>query len=551
MPAEHFIFRSTQTIGAAAAENDDSYLKECFIDTGILTILRDCSDHRCILVGRTGAGKSALIAQLRDESEHAIRIQPDALSLAYISNSAVIKFFSDAGVNLNLFYRLLWRHIFVVEILKERFGLDSEHQNQSFILGIWNTIRRNRKNEMALDYLKEWGDSFWRETDYRVKEVTNKLERDLQAAIEGAVPGIGKLSVTAAKKLTTEQKEEIVNRAQEVVSSIQIKELSAIIDLLDEVLLSDRKKRYYITIDNLDEDWVEEKLRLHLIRALIETSLEFTRLDNVKAVIALRSDLLDRVYRFTRDPGFQEEKYRTSSLDFSWQRDDLIAVLDSRIDKLVRGQYTKTTVTHKDLLMPLRVNKKKTISTIDYMLERTLQRPRDLIQFFNICITQSNGKTIIDNGALLAAEGIYSRERFRALVDEWVAVYPNLGLSAQILRKRSPNFKIQDLPAADIEESCLQSVISSEAVEGADLEEMKKVAEDLLHPEIYRKYIIFIFYKVGLVGLRTNSSMPISWSFLGGASVSAPEIEDDSRAYIHPTFWRHFGISDARFDIEA
>jgi hypothetical protein len=288
MPADRFIFRSTQTIGAAAAEQDDSYLTDCFVETGALSILSDCADHRCILVGRTGAGKSALIARLREENEHAIAIQPDSLSLAYISNSTVIKFFADAGVNLNLFYRLLWRHVFVVEVLKERFGIDSENQTQGFLMGIWNTITRNKKNEMALDYLKEWGDSFWQETDYRVKEVTSKLEKDLQSAVEASVPSFGKLTFSAAKKLTTEEKEEIVNRGQQVVNKIQIKELSGIMDLLDEVLLSDRKKKYYITIDKLDEDWVEDKLRFHLIRALIETGLEFTKISNVKVVIALR-----------------------------------------------------------------------------------------------------------------------------------------------------------------------------------------------------------------------------------------------------------------------
>jgi hypothetical protein len=140
MSVDRFVFRSTQTVGAAAAEHDDSYLTTCFVDIGILSILRDCEDHRCILVGRTGSGKSALIVRLCEENEHVITIQPESLSLAYISNSNIIKFFSEAGVNLNLFYRLLWRHVFVVEVLKERFGIDSEHQKQSFLMDIWNTI---------------------------------------------------------------------------------------------------------------------------------------------------------------------------------------------------------------------------------------------------------------------------------------------------------------------------------------------------------------------------------------------------------------------------
>lgn len=246
MSANQFVFRSNQTIGAAAAEQDEQYLSECFVDTGILSILLDCEDHRCVLVGRTGAGKSALIAQIRAEGEHIISIHPDSLSLAYISNSNVINFFSEAGINLNLFYRLLWRHVFVVEILKERFGIDSEQRKQSFFTNIWSSIVRNKKHEMALEYLKDWGNSFWRETDYRVKEVTNKLENDLKGAAKAIVPNIGTLDFSSAKKLTSEQKEEVIHRGQEVVSKVQIRELNAIVEFLGEILLADRKKRYYI-----------------------------------------------------------------------------------------------------------------------------------------------------------------------------------------------------------------------------------------------------------------------------------------------------------------
>jgi hypothetical protein len=294
----------------------------------------------------------------------------------------------------------------------------------------------------------------------------------------------------------------------------------------------------------LDEDWVEDKLRLQLIRALIETGLEFTKISNVKVIISLRSDLLDRVYRFTRDPGFQEEKYRTSSIDLTWPKDKLIEVLDRRVDKLVKGQYTKQSVTCKDLLRPIRISKRQTIQAVDYMIERTLFRSRDLIQFFNICISQADGKTVIDPRTLITSEGIYSRERFRALVDEWIGIYPNLAISAQILKKRNQNFKVLDISLSDIEEHCLQAVTSLDAVEGSDIDEMTAVAEGKFGSEMYRKNLVLVLYKVGLIGIRTNGSMPISWSFLGSPSVSGAEIEGESRVYIHPTFWRHFGISD-------
>lgn len=546
MSSDQFIFRSSQTIGSAAAEQDEQYLSDCFVDTGILQILQNCQDKRCILVGRTGAGKSALISQIRIDGEHVISIHPDLLSLSYISNSNVINFFAEIGINLTLFYRLLWRHVFVVEILKERFGIIDEQRKHNFLESIWKAITKNKKHEMALQYISEWGDSFWQETDYRVKEVTNKLEKELQGAIQATLPEIGKIDFSSAKKLSKEQTDEIVYRGQAVVSKVQIKELSAIMDFLGEILSSNRQKKYYIVIDKLDEDWVENKLRFRLIRELIETSFEFNRVENVKVIVAIRNDLLDRVYRFTRDAGFQEEKYRSNSLDLIWSKTDLIDVLDRRIDKLVKSQYTKRKVTHNDLLRPIHSEKGKVTSAIDYMLERTLQRPRDLIQFFNTCITLSDGKPMIDVNTLLMAEGEYSRGRFRALIDEWVGIYPNLALSAQILKNQRPNFRVKDLSLDNILEHCLQSATSPDSVEGEDRAEMERLIEGKISPEKYRKNLIFMFYKVSLVGLKTNEAMPISWSYLAGSSISEAEIDDNSKVYVQSTFWRHLGIIDPK-----
>ena len=175
-----FIFKSNQTIGAAAAELDEYYLSQCFIDTGDLPIICDCEDPRRLLVGRTGAGKSAIIMKLPDCVENLIIIRPESLALTYISNSNVIKFFIEAGVKMDIFYRLLWRHVFVVEILKSRFKIESEDSKKSFIDSLWRLVPKNKKHELALEYLRDWGESFWKETEYRIQEVTTKLEDELK-----------------------------------------------------------------------------------------------------------------------------------------------------------------------------------------------------------------------------------------------------------------------------------------------------------------------------------------------------------------------------------
>lgn len=54
MKQEIFKFQEYDNIGVAGAEEDGEFLSECFIDTGILDIVKDISDHRQIIIGRTG-----------------------------------------------------------------------------------------------------------------------------------------------------------------------------------------------------------------------------------------------------------------------------------------------------------------------------------------------------------------------------------------------------------------------------------------------------------------------------------------------------------------
>jgi hypothetical protein len=353
------------------------------------------------------------------------------------------------------------------------------------------------------------------------------------------MPNVGGLNISAARKLTEEQREDVVHRAQEVVNKVQIADLSRVIDLLDDVLLRDSQKRYYIIIDKLDEDWVEDRLRFRLIRALLETTLDFGHVKNLKIILAIRNDLLDRVYRYTRDAGFQEEKYRTITLQIRWNRYHLTQLLDARISQLVREQYTNHGVTHEDIL-PEKMGKKK--KTIDYMLERTLLRPRDIIQFFNACIREADGSTFISQSSLREAEGVYSRERLRALADEWYGLYPNLLHLTDILKRRKEVFQITEITNQQLTDNCLNLLASGRGENGLDIDLMKMIYEDQISIDDYRINVILIFYKVGLVGIKTDSYSRFSWSDSGSISVSSAEIHLESKITVHPMFWRCLGI---------
>ncbi len=529
-----FRFKKLDSVGAADADEDNHFLRSCFVNTGELNALRDCSSPRRLVLGRTGSGKSALLIKLVSEEERVIEVRPESLALSYISNSSVLQFFSELGVKLDIFFRLLWRHVFTVELLKYHFNINTEEERDSFISRICNLFR-DKKHTKAIEYLRRWGESFWEETEYRIKELTTKLEEDLKLATAAKIPNLS-FTHEGVTRLSEEQKTEVIQRAQHVVNEVQIRQLSEILDLLNDVL-NDQQKRYFITIDRLDEDWVEDKLRFRLIRALIETVKDFGRVKNSKIVVAIRWDLLDRVFRLTRDGGFQEEKYESLYLPLQWTKDSLIEILELRINKLIQQRYTRERVGWRDVL-PARIGDE---STMDYMLKRTMMRPRDLILFFNSCIQKAIDRPQITAAMLREAEGEYSRDRFRSLADEWIDDYPNLLKFALILRGSSKDFRLEDLEDSVCGNFCLSFL--TDGHQQGDI--FSGLAEQVVNCGIdfqdFKAATMLAFYRVGLVGIKLRTSEAFTWSTSGRRVVDEHFLGQKYPQIASLLFTLHFG----------
>lgn len=538
-----FRFRRTDTIGAASAEDDTEFLKTCFVETGDYENLKDQQNIRQIVLGRTGSGKSALFENLKhEEKERVISIEPDNLALNYVSNSSMIKYFSDLGVNLDPFYKLLWRHVLTVEVLRKHFGTHSNSKEG----GLWNTIlqmfagqtTKDKKAQQAVEYLRKWGEKFWEETEYRVKEITTTLERELASGL-GIKLDKFKMGASSEEKkiLSDEEKTQVINRAQHVVSQAQVQDLREVMNLLESVL-SDRQKYYYVLIDRLDEDWIEEKLRYRLIMALMDSLKEISRVPNVKGLVAIRRDLIERVFNLVRAAGFQEEKYQSLYLPMRWSSEQIIEVLDKRVDALVARRYQKgKVVTHRDLL-PKQIDK---IPIKDFITART-QRPRDVISFFNKCIEVAEGKPQLNVDTLKRAEGEYSRQRLRALGDEWYANYTGLLDFTDILKNRPSSFSLRQVRDEDIADLCLKSAIDHPKEHGTLREHARNVTEDLVSVKDFKRTLFMVFYNVGLIGLKLESFESASWVDEVGQSVSPSEIDDSTHVVVHTTYHRALGI---------
>jgi hypothetical protein len=540
LKGSQFKFRRNQTIGAEGAEQDSAYLEECFYDRGDLETLSDCTKPNCVIVGRTGAGKTALLLRLGEVENHVNQIDPESLSLQYLSGSTILRHLESLGVNLSLFYKLLWRHVFAVELIKARYGMRTETETTTFLQNILNLVKKSKPKENAINYLVNWGRSFWQDTEYRIKEVTAKLETEVKSSLGAKLAPLLEASASGGEKLTVEQKGEMIKHAQEAVNSIQLKDLANVIKLLADEIFHTPQPRYFLVIDRLDEDWVEDALRYRLIKALIETVKEFNHaLKSAKIIVAIRRDLLDRVVQETRDAGFQEEKYQPLYLNLRWTQEQLFEMLDRRLNKLVKDQYTQAQVGWTDL-MPNKVNKQ---STKDYLIERTMYRPRDLLVFFNFCMELAVDKPEITAKMILQAEGEYSQRRLRSLSDEWGVDYPELNDCVEILKKRPVRFPLSDIGDDAVSDLCLALATKVGGKQRGITLWAKEVAEAWMQPREFRSRLAAVFYKVGLIGLKLEPSLSVTWSFLHSPVLLPAQIEEDSTVVICPMFYRVLGIN--------
>jgi len=563
----NYKFRKHDSIGANDAENDEQFLPFCFEDTGDLSTLSALDHPARIVLGRTGSGKSALLLELKRKHRKVIEIDPESLSLNFICNSTIIRFLSELGINLDPFYKLLWRHVLAITLLQARFEFTDEASTRaSFlsILGLFESsaARQSRQAETerrkkAVAYLEKWGGgSFWKDVDVRTKEITSRFETEVTTRLANSIKAEG-ASITPFKaivagqrqaeesdlsKLSIEQRAEVKHYAQDVVNEIQVKELTGMLPFLDEVLTG-APTNYYVTIDRLDEKWVDDKLRYRLLKALVDTVREFGKVHRAKIIIALRIDLVESIFHETKtESGFQEEKYRSLYLPLKWSRSQLIDLLDKRVAKLIRDQFT-TYVPRCEDILPKHLG--DTNNSIDYILDRTWMRPRDAIYFLNACISRAEGRATFSKEIVTDAEGEYSLARKRSLISEWYGLYPCLEpLIDKALNHRPQHFQLRELADSVIDELCLQIVCASEVLRHDQiyLVSDQRVRGTLSHAAA-RAGLAFIMFRTGAIGIKPDAASPARWADNESYSLSSSEVTDDCRISIHPALWRALGVA--------
>jgi hypothetical protein len=524
--------KSAFNLGGEAAEAD-RLLEDAFYETSDYLVIESKTDPRCFIVGRTGAGKSAALKRLEEVNpEHVIRINPINLSLPYITNLQAIRYLDSLEVNLDNFWNVLWRHVLLVEIIRHRYKVDSADAKNNVLSVLRGKLQNDKTKQAALAYLDEFEGRFWCEADERVRDITDTLTERINAegGLSAGGPGV---KVTAAagvsRETTSESRAQQVDRFQRIINESQLARLNKMIDVLDDHVLDSPHDYRYVIIDDLDLEWVDERIANDLIRCLFSTVYSLQHVKNLKILVALRTNIFQEL-DFGRKGGGQEEKLRSLVLNMRWTRMDLEQLLDERV-RVAAAEAGLAVSTIAGLLPHANSTMGK---PLEYLLDRTLLRPRDALAFANECLRVGVGKSKLPWADIKTAENAYSVGRLQALRDEWKGTYPGIDRVIEMFRSRNARL------GKDEFSKLLDDIMTLPADPGfAGVRWVSDVSLGLLTSgpdstwaDQYRD-LVSILFRLGVVGVSKGSGPPVFQTDDAGFASQDSNLEKAEFFYVH------------------
>jgi hypothetical protein len=552
--------RSGLSIGNVAAEFDRE-LFEVFVDNGNYESIRDLDNRRCFVIGRTGAGKSAAFSQLtRQESDYVIRIHPDELAFQYLTNTNVIQQLSILGVELSPFFRALWQHILIVEILRKKYKLDNEADKTSLFNRFLRQSTSTRARETALKYLSDFGTSFWETAEVRVQEITERFEKEItdeatrieasvnSGPVAATVSGSLGNSVTGSSETTV--KKEIREKYQVIVNRMQAPRMAEVTRLLDETVLQNPYDALYVVIDDLDREWSDSTIRINLIKCLFDSVMEMQRrIHNLKVLVALRTNLFEQL-GYETSQYHQVEKLRDLILELSWSRADLRVLVETRLSKMSIKEVIEPSVSIKSLLPKSDDNPEKTgQDPFDWILDRTLLRPRDVIVWINEVLTEASGKSGLSWNDLYQVAERVSKFRLMDLRDEWMEPY--LGIEGLLNCFHGYPAELKLTEFSDIVDLDVFNLVGEQGFKGAHwLDPMIQsiyMADGTDNQRDWAQYygdIALLLWKISFLGIDAKGDGRVSYSYEQDQTPNLRDLDTEySLMVIHPAFRAALGNS--------
>ncbi|MFH0800649.1 MAG: hypothetical protein V2A66_10800 [Pseudomonadota bacterium] len=360
--------------GDDSAEKDPNLL-EYFVSSDAFRRIYEKS--KCIVIGRKGSGKSALRKKLEQNFQDqantfVINISPKYNSIKSVLNEKdIVDTFGE---------EIFFQHVWLRQIL-----LDS-----------LCVVGDKAKGQFAQDSI-EFARHIAVELNRTSKDLVENVA-DILAKVKGKVGSLGEFGINVERELRSiAEVESLEHHMQKIAND---------------------GGKFVVLIDDLDLGWDNSLTANNMLLGLLAaTNYLSGRSPNIFTCVFMREDVYSILITKTQ----HADKYRNIER-VRWNKEDLLNILHQRINynrvchNLLAEKSPFSTV------FPVTIG---TSNADNWLVERTLGRPRELIQLARY-YTESVEGALPSADALKASEGPYSSWKLDDLCAEYSNQYPGL-----------------------------------------------------------------------------------------------------------------------------
>lgn len=337
-------------------------------------ISRLINSYEFLLIGRKGVGKTAYSSRIQNISDKSDTLYAFPMNLNDFEFSTFAKTGIDDDVVGTQKYKTSWDFLLLVSIYKI----------------LYNKLQMTEIEDInQMIYLL---DTLGFSLDDGYKADVTKLSKIKVGA------GIAKFDVEFEKEFQVQPKTYI-----ERISILS----ERMLQIINKTYLNDRK--IVIIVDGLDDILRYKKNKLEIIASLIRSADYINdnvlqKSKSIKILILIREDILAMV----NDPDLNKI-IQDGALYLNWgdKLEDLRKLVDLRFG--VNGMPETEACKCWDYIFPTRIRNK---SSWEYMLDYTLYKPRDVLQFLKYCQTTYPNNEKLTLSETLNVLKLYSNKYF-------------------------------------------------------------------------------------------------------------------------------------------
>ncbi len=381
-------------VGKVAAERDENLI-HYFYDNGISKTIVN-SNNQFLLLGRKGAGKTAVFLHLARKPSTIFKNEDIVLSLSfnnYSWNAHAILKNEEKADSISFFQS--WRLVLLLESIK---NLASYFEQ--------NGIRSDAmiKATKVLKRLFKTPIPTWKEL----------LGTKLYSLAKIKLPSLGFEEGTEIAADFGEVGFEQVKDNKDLKAQLT-NNIAYLTDYLEKCLLEvSNQYRIFLLFDRLDEAWDLSSIETckNIISGLIHTADYFTQKfsGKVRPIVFLREDIYETLHLNDKNK-LKEDNGKL----LKWDKESLLRMLLFRINYYARNAGVDEIEVIDDLFDRKEMRQRAT--PINYILRATFMRPRDLICYFKKII-----EGMIEERGLLEIEDKNGSEYKRLLATDRLVV---------------------------------------------------------------------------------------------------------------------------------